>query len=78
VSGITANVDICMRYAETTGSLSTVLVPVIGYDKAAEVAKKSMKEDKTLREVVREMGLMSAEELEEIIDFAKMTAPNVG
>jgi fumarate hydratase class II len=78
VSGITANVDICMRYAETTGSLSTVLVPVIGYDKAAEVAKKSMKEDKTLREVVREMGLMSDEELEEIIDFAKMTAPNVG
>ncbi len=60
VSGITANVDVCMRYAETTGSLSTVLVPVIGYDKAAEVAKKSMKEDKTLREVVQEMGLMIA------------------
>ena len=42
------------------------------------VAKKSMKEDKTLREVVQEMGLMSEEELEQIIDFAKMTAPNVG
>ena len=47
-------------------------------DKAAEVAKKSLKEDKTLREVVREMGLMSDDELDEIIDFAKMTAPNVG
>ncbi len=77
VSGLTANVDRCRRNAETTGSLSTVLVPRIGYDKAAEVAKKSLKEDKTLRQVVQEMNLMSDDELDEIIDFAKMTAPNV-
>jgi fumarate hydratase class II len=77
VEGITANVDRCMRNAETTGSLSTALAPVIGYDKAAEVAKKSLKEDKTLRQVVQEMDLMSDEELDAIIDFAKMTAPNV-
>jgi fumarate hydratase class II len=66
-----------MRYAETTGSLSTALAPEIGYDRAAEVAKKSLKEDKTLRQVVREMDLMGDEELAGIIDFAKMTAPNV-
>jgi len=78
VAGITANVDVCMRYAETTGSLSTALAPVIGYDRAAEVAKRSLKEDKTLRQVVRDMQLMSDEELDAIIDFAKMTAPNVG
>jgi fumarate hydratase class II len=78
VAGITVNAERCMRNAETTGSLSTALAPVIGYDKAAEVAKKSLKEDKTLRQVVREMNLMSDEELDEIIDFAKMTAPNVG
>jgi len=77
VAGITVNADRCMRNAETTGSLSTALAPVIGYDKAAEVAKKSLKEDKTLRQVVQEMNLMSDEELDEIIDFAKMTAPNV-
>ncbi len=77
VSGITVNADRCLRNAETTGSLATVLVPQIGYDKAADVAKKSLKEDKTLREVVQEMNLMSDEELDGIIDFAKMTAPNV-
>jgi fumarate hydratase class II len=77
VMGITANPERCMRNAESTGSLSTALAPVIGYDKAAEVAKKSLKEDKTLREVVREMDLMSEEELDGIIDFARMTAPNV-
>jgi len=78
VSGITVNIERCLRYAETTGSLSTALAPEIGYDRAAEVAKKSLKEDKTLREVVREMDLMGDEELDGIIDFAKMTAPNVG
>ncbi len=77
VSGITANVDRCQRNAETTGSLATVLAPVIGYDRAAEVAKKSIKEDKTLREVVREMSLVSDDELDGLLDFAKMTAPNV-
>jgi fumarate hydratase, class II len=78
VDGITANAERCGRNAESTASLSTVLAPRIGYDKAAEVAKKSLKEDKTLREVVREMGLMSEAELDELLDFAKMTAPNVG
>ena len=78
VKGITANADRCRKNAESTASLSTVLAPRIGYDKAAEVAKKSLKEDKTLREVVREMGLLSDEELDELIDFARMTAPNVG
>jgi len=77
VAGITANAERCMRNAESTGSLSTALAPAIGYDRAAEVAKKSLKEDKTLREVVRELDLMSDEELSEIIDFARMTAPNV-
>ena len=77
VAGITANAERCRRNAESTASLSTVLAPTIGYDKAAEVAKKSLKEDKTLREVVREMQLMSDEELDSLLDFAKMTAPNV-
>jgi len=77
VAGITANAERCRRNAESTASLSTVLAPTIGYDKAAEVAKKSLKEDKTLREVVREMQLMSDDELDSLLDFAKMTAPNV-
>ena len=77
VAGITANAERCRRNAESTASLSTVLAPKIGYDKAAEVAKKSLKEDKTLREVVREMQLMSDDELDSLLDFAKMTAPNV-
>ncbi|MDT8436296.1 MAG: class II fumarate hydratase [Gemmatimonadota bacterium] len=78
VAGITADEERCRRNAESTASLSTVLAPKIGYDKAAEVAKRSLREEKTLREVVREMDLMPEDELEALLDFAKMTAPNVG
>ena len=77
VAGITANAGRCQRNAESTASLATVLAPKIGYDKAAEVAKKSLKEEKTLREVVHEMNLMPEGELDELLDFAKMTRPNV-
>ena len=55
-----------------------MLAPRIGYDKAAEVAKRSLKEDKTLREVVLEMGLMSAADLDVLLDFDAMTRPGVG
>ncbi len=77
VVGITANEERCRRNAETSAALATALAPTIGYDKAAEVAKKSVAEDKTLREVVLEMGLLSAEELDKLIDFRAMTEPGI-
>jgi len=78
VAGIEANEDRLRRNAESTAALATVLAPRLGYDKAAEIAKRSLKEDKTLREVVLDMGLLSAEELDEIIDFDAMTRPGSG
>jgi len=78
VAGISADEERCRRNAESTAALATVLAPRIGYDKAAEVAKRSLKEDKTLREVVLEMELMSASDLDELLDFDAMTRPGVG
>ncbi len=77
VTGITANEQQCRRNAESTAALATVLAPRIGYDKAAEVAKRSLKEEKTLREVVLEMELMTAEDLDVLLDFDAMTRPGV-
>ncbi len=77
VAGITANEEQCRRNAESTAALATVLAPRIGYDKAAEVAKRSLKEEKTLREVVLEMELMTAEDLDVLLDFDAMTRPGV-
>lgn len=77
VTGITANEARCLLNAESTAALATVLAPRIGYDKAAEVAKRSLKEDKTLREIVLDMELMTAEELDVLLDFDAMTRPGV-
>jgi fumarate hydratase class II len=78
VTGITANLDRLRRNAESTAALATVLAPRLGYDKAAEIAKRSLKEDRTLREVVLDMGLLSEAELDEVIDFDAMTRPGSG
>jgi fumarate hydratase, class II len=53
--------------------LATVLNPIIGYDKAAEVVKKATKEKKTVKQVVVEMGYLSAAEADRILEPAVMT-----
>jgi fumarate hydratase class II len=75
VDGITANRERCLHFAESTAALATALAPAIGYDKAAEVAKRSLREEVTLRQVVLEEGLLSEEELDRLLDFRAMTEP---
>ena len=56
VDGITADVERCRRYAESSASIVTPLNRYIGYEEAAKVAKQSLAEEKTIREVVVERG----------------------
>ncbi len=72
VEGITANVERISSLVDKSLMLATALTPVIGYDKAAELAKKAYKEGKTIREVVREEQLMSDEDLEKALDLTHM------
>ncbi len=55
--------------------LATVLNPIIGYDKAAEVVKKALAEEKTVKEVVVELGYLTPEEAEKLLDPILMTTP---
>jgi fumarate hydratase class II len=55
--------------------LVTALSPVIGYDKAAEVAKKAHHEGTSLKEAALELGFVSAEEFDKVVDAEKMTRP---
>ncbi len=75
VDGITANVEICNRYAEHTLALATVLNPFIGYLNAAEVAKESLKTGRSIREIVRERKLLSQEDFAKVFDPANLTEP---
>ena len=63
VSGISANRERCEQLVEQSLSMVTSLAPVIGYDRAAELAKESFKTNKTVRDLAAERRLMSAEEL---------------
>src|SRR2546423_64979 len=67
---------------EASGDLKTIartlmmvtrLTPKIGYDNAAKIAKKAMAENKSLREVVLEEGILPKDKLDEILDLKKMT-----
>ena len=74
LEGISANRDRCLAYAEGSLALVTALNPHIGYLNAAAVAKESLETGKSLRQIVLERGLMSAEELANVIDLETMSA----
>jgi fumarate hydratase class II len=56
-------------------ALATGLAPLIGYDAAAEVAKEAARSGRSIREVARERGGLSEEDLERALDPARMTVP---
>ena len=73
VRGITANVARCEWYAQSTVALATALNPYIGYAKAAEIVKESVATGRSVIEVAREKGVLSEEQIREILDVGKMT-----
>jgi fumarate hydratase, class II len=73
VAGIEADVERCRAYAESSPSLGTSLNPFIGYEKAAEIAKESMRTGRSVRELVVERGLLSEDEVDKALDVLGMT-----
>ena len=73
IAGIEANVDRLREYAESSPSIGTALNPYIGYDKATELVKKSIKTGKSIRELVKAEKLMTDEELDRALDVLGMT-----
>jgi aspartate ammonia-lyase len=73
LTGITARRDRCLAYAEGSLALVTALNTHIGYLKAADVAKKSLETGKSIRAIVLEEGLMSQEQLSQVLDLGKMS-----
>lgn len=73
--GIEANKTVIQGYLNTSLMLVTALNPHIGYDNAAKVAKKAHAENKTLREVAVELGLLTGEKFDEVVRPEKMIGP---
>ncbi len=75
VSGITANEKVCADLVEKSLMLVTNLNSVIGYDKAAQIAKRAYKEGKTIRQLLTEEKLLSQEEINKKLDPRTMLTP---
>jgi fumarate hydratase class II len=73
IDGITANEDRCRAFLENSLAMSTGLVPVIGYEKAAEIAGEAYRKGKTVREIATEQKVLPETQLEELLDPIRMT-----
>lgn len=72
VVGITANEDVCREYIERSIGVVTALNPVLGYDTTTELAKEALNTGRGIVELVRERNLLSEEEIQAVMDPARM------
>tara|TARA_Y100001936_G_scaffold245544_1_gene287667 strand:- start:1576 stop:2964 length:1389 start_codon:yes stop_codon:yes gene_type:complete len=75
VKGIRANKEKIKKDLDNSLMLVTALAPKIGYDKAAEIAKKALKNNTSLKDEIIKSGLMSENEFHKIVDPRKMIQP---
>jgi fumarate hydratase class II len=75
VVGITANRAACEATIERSTAMVTALNPVIGYDRAAAVAKRAFAEGRTVRELLIADGILSEAEARRVLDVRAMTEP---
>ena len=73
VVGIEANAEQCAYWVERSAALATALAPQIGYAKAADISKRSVKEGVLIRDLVKREHVLSDTEVDDVLDLKKMT-----
>jgi fumarate hydratase, class II len=73
IAGIQANAEQCAYWVERSAALATALAPQIGYAKAADISKRSVKEGVLIRDLVKREHVLSDSEIDDVLDLAKMT-----
>jgi fumarate hydratase class II len=77
IEGTRPNEKKIAEYVKQSLMLVTALAPVIGYDKASQIAHHAMDHDQTLKEAALELGFVSEQEFDRVVDPAKMVRPYV-
>ena len=77
IKGITANQEICRGFVENSIGIVTALNPYIGYENSTRVAKRALETNRSVMELVLEEGLLSKDQLEDILSPQKMIRPRV-
>ncbi len=67
VKDISVNVKVAKYYLEYSNALATIIGPLIGYEKAAELAKEALAKNVPIRQLILERGILSKEQLEKLI-----------
>ena len=73
VRGIEANREMNQYWVERSAALATALAPQIGYARAAEISKRSVKEGTLIRDLVRQEKVLPEDEIDRVLDLRKMT-----
>jgi fumarate hydratase class II len=73
VEGLEVNREQCEYWVERSAALATALAPQIGYAKAAEISKQSVKENVLIRDLVKRERVLPEDEIDEVLDLKKMT-----
>jgi len=73
VDGITANADVMQHYVNYSIGTVTALNPVIGYERATELAAEAMKSGRGIMELIREKKILTDEQIAQVLDPAAMT-----
>ena len=73
VKGIEANREMCQYWVERSAALATALAPQIGYARAAELSKESVKENILIRDLVKQKHVLPDDQIDEVLDLRKMT-----
>jgi aspartate ammonia-lyase len=73
VEGIEANREQCVYWLERSAALATALAPRVGYARAAEISKKSVRDNVLIRELVKSEKVLPDELIDEILDMRRMT-----
>ena len=73
IDGITVDEKVLAHYMETTVGIVTALNPVLGYDKATELANEAYKSGKGVLELIREKHLLTEEQIKQLLDPVKLT-----
>jgi len=77
VEGTKPNLKKIKEYVDRSLMLVTALAPVIGYDKASQIAHYAMDHDLTLKQAALKLGFVTEEEFDRVVDPAKMVKPYV-
>src|SRR5919202_1454354 len=73
VAGIAANRAMCEYWLERSAALATALAPQIGYARAAEISKQSVRENVLIRDLVKRDGILPPDQVDDVLDLRKMT-----